>query len=179
MGAQYHRHAVVDLVHINTRRRGDDGARRHGFGVGVVGVAPVFVEPGEEQGIIVGAREEVGLALTSGAMVPLVKTVDGNHAGAFRERATKRGFLGDGLAARVKEFVADLGVLRPTRHESPAVAIEYALRVVLAHAKETTLGSDVPTGVSVGIESRGEGRVEESGQASWWAEEGDATTHGL
>jgi len=29
----------------------------------------------------------------------------------------------------------------------------------------------------VGLEARGEGRVEESGQASWRTEEGDATTH--
>ena len=106
----------MDLVHVDAGRRRDDGARRERLGVGVGGITPELVEPREKNRLFVNAGEEVWLAILSGAMVPLVKTVDGNNARTSREGVAKGGLLRDPFGARVKESIANLGIFRPARH---------------------------------------------------------------
>ena len=128
--------------------------------------------------VAVDAREEIRLLRATGTVVPFVETVDGDDARSLREGAAKGGLLRDGLGARVEEPTADLGVLGPARHQSPAVAVEDPLVVLLRDGEESPLGSNVPTRGRVGIEAGREGGVEESRQANWRGEEGDASTHG-
>jgi len=46
----------------------------------------------------------------------------------------------------VEEPVRDRGILGPARHEAPAVAVERAFTLALAHAVEPAQGTDVPAG---------------------------------
>src|ERR1700678_4047982 len=123
----------MNLLHVETWSRRDDRACRNRFGTGVGGVPPELVQPREEHGIFVGAREEVGLAIGSWAVIPLVKAVDGNDAGSSGEGVAKGRFLGDALGAGVEESITERGVFRPTRYESPAIRVHHASLVVFAH----------------------------------------------
>ena len=171
-------HAIMDLIHVDVGGGGDDRARRQRCYVAQRrGVTPVFVESGEEHGLTVSASEVVGLFGATDTVIPFVESVDGDDARSLREGATERRLFCHSLCASVKESVANGGVLGPTWHEPPPVAIEHASLVSINDTEETTLWSDVPTGVPVGLDARGEDGVEEPRKSSGWGEEGNATAH--
>ncbi len=167
-------HAVVNLVHVGTWRRGDDGARGDGFANG----SPLLVETGQNDWLAVDAGEVVRLAVATLAVVPLVEAVDRDCAGSLGEGTSEGWLFGHRLRTSVEETVRDGRILRPTWQESPAVGVENADPVALAHREESLLGSDVPTRSRLGVEAGREGRLEQSREPAGGANEGDTSAHG-
>jgi hypothetical protein len=139
---EHERATVVDTREL-AGRRGRDDRRGHeparGVVVGLGGVLPELVEPGEREGPAVGRVEVVGLLRprqrTRLGRLPLVVAVRREQCPAQRERALERGLVEQALDAGVDQPVADRRVLRPRRHEPPArgaqLPRERAVRAVL------------------------------------------------
>src|SRR3954466_9655427 len=107
-----HRHAVMDRLHQRVGRGGDERNAVHAV------PQRRDARQAEERRI---ARAQVPGMLLAGNGLPLVEAARGYEAAPLAKRIAKRRPLGDRLAARIRELVADRRVLRPMRNQSPAV----------------------------------------------------------
>ena len=79
----------------------------------IVGVSPRLVETSQEQWRAITTSEVVRLTLSAFAVIPLVKTIDGDNAGSMGERRPERRLFGDGFGASIKEASGERLIFRP------------------------------------------------------------------
>src|SRR6266852_6099857 len=81
-------------------------------------ILPSVPDPGKRKDRIVRQREAVGRLLLT-LFRPLIKTVGRNQAAARLRRLAECWLLSDRLRSGIDHLVADVGVFRPERNQSP------------------------------------------------------------